>query len=361
VASSDADGQVVGEYAYGLFGQPNEALPVPYGFTDHRYESELGLTDAGGRFYDAKFGIFLSPDPIGPLNGGSAFGNRYSYVGYDPINFIDPTGFQDFEEVPEAMADCGPVTLSPDGTTYEMTCVRIAPEDEPGHPDELEVAIDASSHPGQCSDLDCTYDQPGTDLDWQTFGVADSTGQPGPGEVPESALTRPELCAGQVGWPCEQNTHSPSLLSEPEFVIVDTSETWRTALEFTLIFAPEAGIGARLTGWIGRTLGGAARAAPVVPRAAGAAESAFSIASRGGRHAGFLERASSMSPRELQRTADTLQKRIEIHEGYIDNPLSHVPDWNSLGPGHQQSLLTHWGQEIATFAEQQSIVQQLLR
>src|SRR5690606_15736338 len=48
----------------------------------------------GGRFYDAKFGIFLSPDPIGPLNGGSTFGNRYSYVGYDPINYRDPTGFQ---------------------------------------------------------------------------------------------------------------------------------------------------------------------------------------------------------------------------------------------------------------------------
>jgi hypothetical protein len=105
----------------------------------------------------------------------------------------------------------------------------------------------------------------------------------------------------------------------------------------------------------------AARGASVVPRAAGAGESAFSIASRGGRHAGFLQRASSMSPRELQRTASTLQKRIEIHEGYIGNPLSHVPNWNSLRPAHQQNLLNHWGQEITTFAEQQSIVQQLLR
>jgi RHS repeat-associated protein len=93
VASTDGLGEVTGEYTYGVFGQPNETLPVPYGYTGHRYESELGLTDAGGRFYDAKFGIFLSPDPIGPLSGGSTFGNRYSYAGYDPINFVDPTGF----------------------------------------------------------------------------------------------------------------------------------------------------------------------------------------------------------------------------------------------------------------------------
>jgi hypothetical protein len=35
----------------------------------------------------------MSADPVGPLNGGSTFGNRYSYVGYDPINFTDPSGF----------------------------------------------------------------------------------------------------------------------------------------------------------------------------------------------------------------------------------------------------------------------------
>jgi RHS repeat-associated protein len=74
--------------------QPNETLPVSYGYTGHRFESELRLTDAGGRFYDAKFGIFLSPDPIGPLNGVSTFRNRYPYAGHDPINFVDPTGFR---------------------------------------------------------------------------------------------------------------------------------------------------------------------------------------------------------------------------------------------------------------------------
>src|SRR5690606_30097164 len=100
-----------GEYTYEVFGQPDQDLPVPFGYTDHRFEPDLGLTDAGGRFYDAKFGIFLSPDPIGPLNGGSTFGNRYSYVGYDPVNYVDPLG--------TSRANCGNMpncTAEPDGS-----------------------------------------------------------------------------------------------------------------------------------------------------------------------------------------------------------------------------------------------------
>ncbi len=45
---------------------------------------------------------FLSADPIGPLNAGSTFGNRYSYVGYDPVNYTDPTGFE-YEWVSDAL------------------------------------------------------------------------------------------------------------------------------------------------------------------------------------------------------------------------------------------------------------------
>ena len=67
-----------------------------------------------------------------------------------------------------------------------------------------------------------------------------------------------------------------------------------------------------------------------------------------------------MSRGELERTARSLQQGIQRHEGYLKDPLSHVPNWNQLRPQHQQSLLNHWGTEISTFAEQQSIVQHLL-
>lgn len=102
----------------------------------------------------------------------------------------------------------------------------------------------------------------------------------------------------------------------------------------------------------------AARA--TAPRAVGAAESAFSVAARGGRHAGFLRQAQGMTPAQLERTARHLQQGISRHQGYLQKPASHVPNWSTLRPQHQQNLIRHWNQEIRTFSEQQSIVMHLL-
>jgi len=44
-----------------------------------------------GRYYDADVGIFISVDPVGE------FFNAYSYVGGNPISFIDPLGLSTFK------------------------------------------------------------------------------------------------------------------------------------------------------------------------------------------------------------------------------------------------------------------------
>lgn len=93
IGLSDSAGNITAELDYGVYGEPKQAMPVPWGFTGHRHEQDLGLVDAGGRFYDPVFGVFLSADPISPLGGSSPRMNRYAYVGYDPVNFVDPTGF----------------------------------------------------------------------------------------------------------------------------------------------------------------------------------------------------------------------------------------------------------------------------
>jgi hypothetical protein len=114
----------------------------------------------------------------------------------------------------------------------------------------------------------------------------------------------------------------------------------------------------RLVGRL-RTLGRAEQAAAwggVKPRHLGAAESPLSIAQRGGRHSGFLKQTQKWTPAQRARASRNIQKQIELHERYIDNPLDHVPNWNKLSPQQQQGLIRHWEKEISNFADQQSIL-----
>jgi RHS repeat-associated protein len=64
------------------------------GFTGHDEDDELGLVNMRGRLYDPKQRRFISPDPFvsDPFNGQSH--NRYAYVLNNPLNLIDPSGFQ---------------------------------------------------------------------------------------------------------------------------------------------------------------------------------------------------------------------------------------------------------------------------
>lgn len=48
--------------------------------------------------------MFLTADPISPLGGSSPRLHRYAYVGYDPVNFTDPTGLF-LEDVWNAVTD----------------------------------------------------------------------------------------------------------------------------------------------------------------------------------------------------------------------------------------------------------------
>jgi RHS repeat-associated protein len=61
----------------------------PFGFAAGQYDPLTGLVRFGERDYDAETGRWITRDPIG-FSGGEF--NLYSYVGADPINWIDPTG-----------------------------------------------------------------------------------------------------------------------------------------------------------------------------------------------------------------------------------------------------------------------------
>jgi len=63
------------------------------GFTGHEMVDAVGIIHMNGRIYDAKLGRFLQADPFvqEPTMVGSL--NRYSYIMNNPLNGVDPSGF----------------------------------------------------------------------------------------------------------------------------------------------------------------------------------------------------------------------------------------------------------------------------
>jgi RHS repeat-associated protein len=77
------------------FGAPIDP-PVPaltrIGFTGHQHDNDLGVIDMKGRIYDPIAARFMSADPL--MQPSSTDGiNRYSFAMNDPVNNVDPTGF----------------------------------------------------------------------------------------------------------------------------------------------------------------------------------------------------------------------------------------------------------------------------
>jgi len=106
----DDKGRVVDQLAYDPFGAriletPPErpagrpVSPIDRGFTGQMQDDEraLALVDMKGRIYDPAQYRFLSVDPVFDGIGNQAL-NRYAYVGNNPINVIDPTGFDEEQQ-----------------------------------------------------------------------------------------------------------------------------------------------------------------------------------------------------------------------------------------------------------------------
>jgi RHS repeat-associated protein len=94
----------------------NMSVPgLRIGFTGQDQDDDLGLVNMQGRLYDPNQRRFISPDPFVPdLFDGQAH-NRYAYVLNDPLNLIDPSGFDG-----EA-ADGGDVPPKAEGAKPGMT------------------------------------------------------------------------------------------------------------------------------------------------------------------------------------------------------------------------------------------------
>jgi len=85
------DGTVAQRLDYNEFGHVTQNTSPgfqPFGFAGGVYDELTGFVRFGARDYQASTGRWTAKDPIGL--GGSA--NLYSYVGSDPLTYVDPLG-----------------------------------------------------------------------------------------------------------------------------------------------------------------------------------------------------------------------------------------------------------------------------
>ncbi len=103
---------------YYPYGEERNAPQLPNDqvkFATYTRDSATGNDYADQRYYTSVLGRFMTPDPYagsgGPTDPGSW--NRYTYTSGDPINRVDPTGREFFEDpgycdVGDGLLDCTP-------------------------------------------------------------------------------------------------------------------------------------------------------------------------------------------------------------------------------------------------------------
>jgi RHS repeat-associated protein len=89
VMMTDIDRAEMWRTDYGPFGETLEAEPVNWGnpYTYLGNEDDGGLMDFNTRFYDARIGRFINPDPIRTVN-------PYVYCLNNPLKFTDKSGLK---------------------------------------------------------------------------------------------------------------------------------------------------------------------------------------------------------------------------------------------------------------------------
>jgi len=82
-------------YPFGGEVQISNTLPQNYKFTGKERDSESGLDNFGKRYFGSSLGRFMSPDPVmvsWRRMVNPQLWNAYSYVGNNPLRFVDPNG-----------------------------------------------------------------------------------------------------------------------------------------------------------------------------------------------------------------------------------------------------------------------------
>ena len=96
VAATDELGNVVWKETYAPYGSQIQKPPAAAGndrwYTGKPYDSEVGLSYFGARWYDPSIGRFMGVDPQVYQEEELHSFNRYGYANNNPYKFVDPDG-----------------------------------------------------------------------------------------------------------------------------------------------------------------------------------------------------------------------------------------------------------------------------
>ncbi|WP_162249245.1 MULTISPECIES: RHS repeat domain-containing protein [unclassified Rhizobacter] len=133
VAVTDGVGGVLERLSYDPFGKRRspagaydqagsiDAVSTKRGFTGHEHLDEIEYIHMNARIYDPDIGRFLSADPTIPSVHHLQSFNRYSYARNNPLNRVDPNGFDDSAEGESSeMADKPTNSLSKDSVGNQI-------------------------------------------------------------------------------------------------------------------------------------------------------------------------------------------------------------------------------------------------
>ncbi|MBI2528478.1 MAG: hypothetical protein HYV93_21155 [Candidatus Rokubacteria bacterium] len=87
--------QLVEYDPWGKVTRQEGSADLTHRFTGEDFDPETGLLYFGGRYYDPTLARFTIPDPHVPRPWDPQSFNRYAYVRNNPVNRIDPSGYED--------------------------------------------------------------------------------------------------------------------------------------------------------------------------------------------------------------------------------------------------------------------------
>ena len=93
---TDEDGDIAAAYEYDEFGETEELTGVDFDnelcYTGQIRDKETGLHYCNARYYDPKYGRFLTQDTYRGEQTDPQTLHLYAYCANDPVNYTDPSG-----------------------------------------------------------------------------------------------------------------------------------------------------------------------------------------------------------------------------------------------------------------------------